>query len=356
MKEKTLRYPGHIQLMEAFRETGLLLEGAAAGGRRERAAARRARDAAVPEVDLRGGRGRPDGAARGRRGPRARPAGALHLGPARPLRPGDGPAQHVAHHRVPGHDRRRADARRRLPPAGRARARVARARAGPARPAARRSSTRAASPAAPDGQRRGRSGGLSPEAWRRPTTTRAPRSAPTRPGRSRPASTPTPSSSSASCVAIHHDMWLHAGRTEQLRAARQLLPRALRRRERDRAAGRPGRDRRVPQHLPPPRHAARARPSSGRLAGSIQCSVPRLDLRPRRPAPERAPHGEGERLPRGGPPARPRGHGASGTATSSSTCPRSRCRSPSTWPASTAKFAPWGMGELRRGAAPPLRR
>ena len=36
MKEKTLRYPGHIELMRAFRETGFFSQGAAAGGRTAR--------------------------------------------------------------------------------------------------------------------------------------------------------------------------------------------------------------------------------------------------------------------------------------------------------------------------------
>ena len=54
MKEKTLRYPGHVELMRVLRETGFFSKEPLDHRRPVRAAARRDCRPALPEVDLRG--------------------------------------------------------------------------------------------------------------------------------------------------------------------------------------------------------------------------------------------------------------------------------------------------------------
>ena len=75
MKEKTLRYPGpHRRSCGCSARPGFSPRSRWRVGEPQRAAARRDGGAALPQVDLRGGRGRPDRDARGGRGRRGRRA------------------------------------------------------------------------------------------------------------------------------------------------------------------------------------------------------------------------------------------------------------------------------------------
>ena len=147
------------------------------------------------------------------------------------------------------------------------------------------------------------------------------------------------------------------GATEQLAAPGSYFLRARRRRERDRAA------RRATAASPPSTTSAAtaarccASEDRGRFAGAHPVPVPRLDLRPRRRAARRAAHGEGRGLPRARlPPAAawPSAEWDGHVFINLSRAPDPA--SPSTWPACTAKFRPWRMGELRAGRAPRLPR
>ena len=94
MKEKTLRYPEHANLMRALQALGLFEQRARHGRRTRRRTRRRLERAADPAVDLRRGRGRPDGDARRRRGPAGRRSQAARLGPLRSFRPRDRDLEH----------------------------------------------------------------------------------------------------------------------------------------------------------------------------------------------------------------------------------------------------------------------
>ena len=87
MKEKTLRYPGHAELMRIFRESGFFgTEPVQVEGREVRPAGPHLAAALRPVADA-GGRGGLHGHAGGGGGTARRAAGALHLRPAGPLRP-----------------------------------------------------------------------------------------------------------------------------------------------------------------------------------------------------------------------------------------------------------------------------
>ena len=257
MKEKTLRYPGHIELMRAFRETGLLLEGAAAGGRRDGAAARRHRRAALPEVDLRGGRGRPHRAAGDREGlENGRPARYTwdlldRFDPATGLRSMSRttafPAAIMAGLMLEGAFRR---------PGVHAPESVGREPGLLDRMLAELEARGVVCRQSVDGRRAGRAPSPEPERpWQPPTNARPE----VRAGEALtlPARFYTdPELFRRELQAIHYDMWLYAGRTEQLPApgsyfvvrfagASVIVLRDER-----------GRGRRLPQHLPPPGHAA----------------------------------------------------------------------------------------------------
>ena len=96
--------------------------------------------------------------------------------------------------------------------------------------------------------------------------------------------------------AIHCSMWLWAGRTEQLARPGSYFVRDFANASvivlRD-GKGAVSAFHNVCRH----RGTRLCKGEAGAFAGRIQCGVPRLDLRPRRLARERAAHGEGAGLP-----------------------------------------------------------
>ena len=134
---------------------------------------------------------------------------------------------------------------------------------------------------------------------------------------------------------------------DQIATPRRFHPPRRRRRERPHRRRRPRRCTRVSQRLPASRHAALCDRAAATFAGSIQCPYHAwtydLDGRADRRAADgrsRGFHARGLSAARGR-------RARCGTATSSSTCPTRRRRSPRSLAICPTRFAPWRMSELR---------
>src|SRR5262249_43212963 len=110
--------------------------------------------------------------------------------------------------------------------------------------------------------------------------------------------------------AIHYDMWLRAGRLEELDAPGRYFVRAFGNASvivlRDENGGLRALRTPLPSPLRPAGPRA-PRGTRGHARGPAPVPVPRVDLRPRRVASKRAAHGQGRGLPGGGLSARARG-------------------------------------------------
>ena len=108
--------------------------------------------------------------------------------------------------------------------------------------------------------------------------------------------------SSARWTALRDDVDLRRARSEEVERPGQFFVRELLGDSIIVTRNAGGRGPRVPQRLPPSRHAALHR-DDGHVRRQHPVPVSRVDLRPRRPADRRAAHGRSAALPQGGLPA-----------------------------------------------------